>query len=114
MLLHLSSDWDPLLDRRRTDTISESTSHLILSIIISLINACLPIQKAALFDWASAWESCITISVDDIAISCPTLVGVAKTGRREMGDVFGERVLGTNAAGVDGAGFACLGQCVVA
>ena len=30
-----------------------------------------------------------------------------------MGDILGERMLGANAAGVDGAGLASFGECVI-
>jgi hypothetical protein len=50
----------------------------------------------------------------DVAVAATALACIAYTWGREVGDVFWEGVLGADAAGVDGAGFSCLGECVVA
>lgn len=49
-----------------------------------------------------------------VSIAAASLCRVANVGRREMRDVFREGMLGTNAAGVDAACFASLGEGVVA
>jgi hypothetical protein len=62
-------------------------------------------QEAALLDGASAGQAAAAARVD-IGVSAASLIRMSDTGRGEMGDVFGERVLRTDAAGIDGAGLA--------
>ena len=49
-----------------------------------------------------------------ICIARTALCGIANAGRREMGDVFWERMFGANATSVDGRGLAGFGECIVA
>jgi hypothetical protein len=108
--IRLSSDRDTFLRRRRADIIYPLTSLLI----INLIHTRLPIQEAALLNRAAALQSSRAARVVDIAVAAAAQACIAYAGRRQVRDVFGEGMLGADAAGVDGAGFAGLGQRVVA
>ena len=105
----LSSDRDTFLRRRRTDVVNPLASFLI----INFIHTRLPVQEAALLDRAAALQSSRATRVD-IAVAAAALACTAYARRRQVRDVFGEGMLGTDAAGVDGASFAGLGQRVVA
>lgn len=51
--------------------------------------------------------------MQDIAISASALVGTSDARRGEVRDVLGERMLGSNTAGIDFTGFTGLGEGVV-
>jgi len=110
----LSPNGDTLLHRRGTDTIRLSlTLSLGFGILLKLIDACLTVQEAALLDRTSTLHAARATHLD-VSIATSTLRCIAHDGRGEMRDVLGKRVLGTDAARIDGGGFAGFGKCVVA
>jgi hypothetical protein len=95
---HLSSDRNAILRRRRAGTVIYSLGLVLL--LIQLVCTCLPVQEAALLDRATTLKTS-NASVLNIAISAASLACSSYTGRGQVRDVFGERVLGANTARVD-------------
>jgi len=109
----LSSDRNALFHRRGTNTLISSNTRLLP--LLQLIRTRLPIQKAALLHRTAALRAAHTHTPTmHIPISATALARSTDAWGREVGDVFGQRMLGTDGPGVDRAGFAGFGECVVA
>jgi len=102
-----------MVHRRRADAFLMHALDLIL-LLIGLLDTRLPIQKAALLHRTAALEANRGGDRMNISVAATTLVCRSDAGRREVRDVFGEGMLGANAACIDGACFAGLGEGVIA
>jgi len=98
----LSPNWNTFLRDWWAYVVTDQLTRYIL--IVHFIHASLPMQEATFLDRASAGQPPATSWVN-IGIAAPSLIRMSYAWGRKVGDVFWERVLRADAAGIDRAGF---------